>query len=127
VVQVSSSEGPTDVPLGIFEATRYGQVGVKLGAEDLLLCFTDGLEECVDERGEMRREGMLRLLTEVDHRAAQELIPELLRRVTAMSEANLSEDDDTIMLMRPNGASVSLRDNLLAPFRDLSDLVGLTP
>ena len=70
---------------------------------------------------------MLRLLTEVDHLAAQELIPELLRRVTAMSEANLSEDDVTIMLMRPNGASVSLRDNLLAPFRDLSDLVGLTP
>lgn len=70
---------------------------------------------------------MLRLLTEVDHLAAQELIPELLRRVTAMSEANLSEDDVTIMLMRPNGASVSLRDNLLAPFRYLSDLVGLTP
>ena len=41
-----------------------------------------------------------------------------------VSARNLAADDVTIALVRANGASVPLRDNLLAPMRYLSDLVG---
>lgn len=127
VEHVSSSTGPADVPLGMFERANYSQVGVKLTTDDLLLCFTDGLEECVDERGEvLGRSGIHRLVADVDHTKPGLIIPELLDRVTSMSADNLSEDDITVLLVRPNGASVPLRDNLLAPFRYLSDLAGLT-
>jgi hypothetical protein len=71
------------------------------------------------------REGLLRLVAETDSLNPSRIIPDILRRVTSMSAQNLSDDDVTIVLVRPNGASVPLQDNLLAPFRYLSDLVGL--
>ena len=123
--QAPSGPGLLDVPLGIFESAKYAQVGVKLSTEDLLLCFTDGLDECVNEQGEvLGREGLLTLVSQLGDLEPEGMIPEMLRRLTSMSEKNLSDDDVTIMLVRPNGASVPLRDNLLAPFRYLSGLIG---
>lgn len=123
--QTSSSEaGPANLPLGVFESTSYAQVRVKMTTEDLLLCSTDGLEESVDEQGEMLgRDGLLKLVTEIGRPEPDRLIPELVRRVKALCETNLTHDDVTIMLIRPNGASVPLRDNLLAPFRYLSGIL----
>ena len=119
--QVSASTGPADVPLGMFESANYSQLGIKLTTEDLLLCFTDGLEECVDERGEMLgSKGIRKLVAKIDTTTPAHIIPKLLDRVTSMCARNLSDDDVTILLVRPNGASVPLRDNLLAPFRYLS-------
>lgn len=124
--QVLSSTGPADVPLGIFESANYSQLGVRLTTEDRLLCFTDGLEECVDERGEaLGRDGILRLVAEIDPAEPDRILPELLRRVTSMNDRNLFDDDVTVLLVRPNGASVPLRDNVLAPFRYLLSLAGL--
>ena len=124
--QAASGEpGPANVPLGLFESTRYAQVGVKMTTEDLLLCFTDGLEESIDEQGELLgRDGVLKLVTEIGRPEPDRLIPELVRRIKALSETNLTQDAVTIMLLRPNGASVPLRDNLLAPLRYLSGVLG---
>lgn len=123
--QVSSTDGPSDVPLGLFESAHYGQVSVKLAPQDAVLCFTDGLAECVDERGDiLGQEGVLRLVDEAGCQDPRELIPDILRRVGSMSDKNLTGDDVTIMLIRPNCESVSLRDNLLAPFRYVSSLFG---
>lgn len=117
---------PADVPLGLFESTSYAQTRVKLTPGDLLLCFTDGLEECVDERGELLGpEGIRRLVAGNEHLEPRQIVPELVRRVTAMSGRNLTGDDVTILLIRPNGASVPMRANFLAPFRYLSNLLGL--
>jgi len=124
--QTSSASGPSDVPLGIFETAHYAQLTVGLTTDDLCFCYTDGLEECVDERGKMLgREGILTLMGETDPSEPARIIPAILRQVTAMSENNLHDDDVTILLVRSNGASVPLRDNLLAPFRYISDLIGL--
>jgi hypothetical protein len=43
-----------------------------------------------------------------------------------MNDRNLLDDDVTVLLVRPNGASVPFRDNVLAPFRYLLSLAGLT-
>ncbi len=93
--------------------------------KDLLLCFTDGLEECIDEQGAvLGQQGVLKVIREIGSVEPEQLVPELVRRVRALSPTNLTDDDVTVMLIRPNGASVPLRDNLLAPFRYLSALVG---
>lgn len=54
-----------------------------------------------------------------------QIIPGMVPEVTAMSEKNLAADDVTIVLIRPNGAPLSMRANLLAPFRYLSNLLGM--
>jgi hypothetical protein len=71
------------------------------------------------------REGVLKLVGATDTSDPAGIIPELLRQVTSMSEGNLHGDDVTIMLVKPNGASVPVHDDLLAPFRYISDLIGL--
>jgi phosphoserine phosphatase RsbU/P len=123
---VSSSTEPSDVPLGILESANYSHTKVKMTTGDLLLCFTDGLEDCVDEQGEMLgKEGVLKLVAGTNGLPPAEIIPEILRRVSLLSKKTSSEDDVTIMLVRPNGESVSLQNNLLAPFRYVSNLLGL--
>jgi sigma-B regulation protein RsbU (phosphoserine phosphatase) len=120
------SAAPADVPLGLFESTTYAKSQFKLGPNDLLLCFTDGLEECVDHRGEMLGpEGICRLVAGIEDLEPRQIVSEIVRGVTAMSEKNLTRDDVTILLVRPNGAPVPMRDNLLAPFRYLSNRLGL--
>jgi serine phosphatase RsbU (regulator of sigma subunit) len=114
----------TNVPLGMFESASYTQLGVKMSTNDLLLCYTDGLEECVDHAGEtMGRHGLARIAAGTNPDEPSTVIPEILRRLTSMSADNLSGDDVTVMLIRANGASIPLRDNLLAPFRYLRNLI----
>lgn len=114
----------SDVPLGMFESTSYTQLRVKMATGDLLLCFTDGLEECLDEVGDLvGQAGLATIVADTDPDEPGAVIPEVLRRLTSMSPNNLSGDDVTIMLVRANGASVPLRDNLLAPFRYVANLI----
>jgi len=121
-----ASAPPADVPLGLFESTTYAKTQVKLGPDDLLLCFTDGLEECVDERGEMLgSDGICRLAAGTEGLDPRQIVAKIVQGVTAMSNKNLTRDDVTILLVRPNGAPVPMRDNLLAPFRYLSNRLGL--
>ena len=88
-----------------------------------MLCYTDGLVESVDERGEMLGvEGLRQIVSELNPAEPHLLISTLVERITSLVPTNLKDDDVTIMLIRPNGASVPLRDNLLAPFRFLSNL-----
>lgn len=124
----SSAAGPCDIPLGIFETASYTQRDVQMTTDDLLLCWTDGLEECLREDGEaLGRDGLAALIAETAPDDPNAIIPEILRKVSALSPGNLSDDDVTILLIRPNGATVPWRDNVLAPFRYLRNLVAARP
>jgi sigma-B regulation protein RsbU (phosphoserine phosphatase) len=113
-----------DIPLGMFESARYTQRRIKMRTDDLLLCFTDGLEECVYETGQMvGQAGLAKIVGDANPDEPETVIPDILRQLTSMSANNLTEDDVTIMLVRANGASVPLRDNLLAPFRYVVNLI----
>jgi len=94
-------------------------------ASDDLSCDTDGLEECVNESGHILGEsGLTRRLAGGCPDAPSSVFPHILDRLRSMSPQNLDDDDVIIMLICRNGASVSPRTNLLAPFRDVSNLVG---
>ncbi len=118
--------GPTNVPLGIFEKAEYTELNVQMEAGDLLFCFTDGVDECVDASGEPLGHGGIQALVDgMRDLRPEQIIPALVQRLRALSPANLSDDDATMMIVRPNGAAVSLRNNLLAPFRYLAGLLGI--
>lgn len=114
----------TDIALGIFNETDYAQMSAKLTTDDLVLWFTDGLSEAVDEHGEMLgADGLLRVLADMTDAPPERVVSGLLERVAGMAETNLTDDDLTVILLRPNGKRVALRDNLMAPLRFVTNLV----
>jgi serine phosphatase RsbU (regulator of sigma subunit) len=51
------------LPLGLISGTAYAQTAVGLGWGDLLLLYTDGITESLNERGEeLSREGLLEMV-----------------------------------------------------------------
>lgn len=122
-----SSPGATNFPLGIVDLNEYAQFSVRLNLGDVVLCFTDSLIEARDDRGQLLGEdGLLEVVRTVDVGDPPHFIPSLLGAIEAKAAGNLTGDDVTILLFRPNGLSggVRLKDRLLAPFRVLSAAAG---
>ena len=112
---------PSNIPLGVFDSAGFSQNRLSLRTGDLVLCFTDGLYEAVGADGEMLgSDGLRRLLDQIGPTEPQQLISALVKRVKALSPQNLSEDDVSILLLRPHGETVPLRNTVLAPVRYLA-------
>lgn len=95
---------PMNLPLGIADAADYQTFDVPLQVGDLVLCYTDSLIEAYDCGGEMLgQEGLLKLARGLDPADATALIPALLDAVAAQADGNLTADDVTVLLFRPNG------------------------
>ncbi|MCR9232428.1 MAG: serine/threonine-protein phosphatase [bacterium] len=115
-----ASEVERNFPLGITVEQNYSNQSCKLGREDLMLCFTDGLLEFKQADGSLLGEaGLLRLLSQLDCSQPERLIPELLQRLDPNQERINAADDISLMLFQRNNERVSLYDNLAAPFRAL--------
>src|SRR5205085_8221494 len=101
-------EDPTDprsaanVPLGILDLTEYEQFEVSLDPGDLVLCYTDSLIESRGPDGELlgtqRLLDLVRTLHATDHKA---FIPSLLSLIERQYPNNLTEDDASVLLVRP--------------------------
>ncbi|MBN72660.1 MAG: hypothetical protein CME32_25685, partial [Gimesia sp.] len=115
-----ASEVERNFPLGITVEQNYSNQSCKLGREDLMLCFTDGLLEFKQADGSLLGEaGLLRLLSQLDCSQPERLISELLQRLDPDQERINAADDISLMLFQRNNERVSLYDNLAAPFRAL--------
>jgi len=107
-------------PLGIIDLSDYAQFDVRLKVGDLVLCYTDSLIECGDGQGELLgQQGLLDVVTRLDVSDPSTFIPSLLSAIEAKSCAELTGDDVTVLLFRPNGLAPTkpLRELLIAPFR----------
>ena len=116
-----------NIPLGILELEDYQQLDVRLEVGDLVLCYTDSLIECRGSDGQMLgTSGLIGIVRELDVSEPSSLIPRLLERIQCQAQRNLSADDVTVMLFRANGlgATVPLRQKMLAPARVMKSLVG---
>jgi serine phosphatase RsbU (regulator of sigma subunit) len=114
-----------NIPLGIDDGTEYAQFGVELAMGDFVLCHTDSLTESRGGDGEFLGEaGLLRVVEKLDVSDPAKIIPQLLERIAQLWPGNLTEDDVTALLFRPNGrgAHVPWRNKLLAPLRVLRGL-----
>jgi hypothetical protein len=117
---------PNNVPLGVFALTDYEQFDIELEAGDLVLCYTDALVESRDADGEMfGPKGLLRLVESTDIEPSEGFIQSLLDKISARFSGNLSDDDVTVMLLKPNAARprIRFRQKVGAIFRLLGSII----
>jgi phosphoserine phosphatase RsbU/P len=129
----SRDEGrsPRNIPLGILDVTDYEQFDVELDVGDLVLCYTDALIESRNGQGEMLGEdGLLKTASSLNGGPAEQLIQALLSKIAEGYAGNLSEDDVTVLLLRPSALQprIRLRNRLGAMLRMMGAIVrGLNP
>lgn len=115
-----SSGGPSNLPLGIVDLASYEQFSLRLRTGDLVLCYTDSLIESKNAAGDMLEPmGLLEIVRTLDVRDPGRLIPALNEAIRNLSPGNLTEDDVTVLLFRPNGlaAAAPFWQRALAPIR----------
>jgi len=116
-----------NVPLGVIDLVNYDQFDVQLKVGDLVLCYTDSLTESLDQNGDMLGlSGLLEVVRSIDVADSSRVIPQLMSAMRRRCGHDVSDDDLTILLLRPNGlgARVPLRDRALAPVRLMKNLLG---
>lgn len=97
--------GIRNLPLGIIEPTDYTQAAYALDPGDLVLIYTDALNEAAAPDGtQLGEEGLLALCGSVDPGAPAEFIPTLLDKVRAHRGGSDLDDDVTLLLLHHNGA-----------------------
>lgn len=122
----TADEG-ADVPWGIIDGVDYHQFAVRLRVGDLVLSYTDSLTESRDSRGELLGEaGLLERVRELGPPEPGDFLPRLLDVIGREDESNLTRDDVTCLLFRPNGLRprIPVRDLLLAPLRFVASFAG---
>lgn len=125
-ISAEMANGLANIPLGIVDITSYDQFGMRLKLGDLVLCYTDSLIEAKDEFGnQLNPEGLLEIVKSLDVSDPTEFIPALLAAIKSKHPANLTEDDVTALLFRPNSLAhrVPAKDRFMSPFRILGGLV----
>lgn len=99
-----AGSGPMNLPLGIIDVGDYETFDVPLQVGDLVLCYTDSLVESRGRDAELLgQQGLLEIVRGLDASEPATLIPRLIEAVGEQADGNLSEDDVTVLLFRPNG------------------------
>jgi sigma-B regulation protein RsbU (phosphoserine phosphatase) len=98
-----------DLPLGLIAGTEYTQTAVQLAPDDLLLLYTDGVSEAMDDRGEQL--GLDRLLqmsaglpTDSAAAAGEALLADLAR----FRRSEPASDDETVVALYRHSGSGKL-------------------
>lgn len=90
-----------NVPIGVEKTTTYGSDRFVLGAEDILVLYTDGVVETMNKNG--RQYGM-RSLTTLLHKhhalEAKEIAQKVASDLEAFSEGSRQHDDQTVLVMK---------------------------
>ena len=114
-----NATGLSDFPLGMLDEMEYGEIGIDATPGDLLVFYTDSLIESRNTAGEMLGpNGLLGLISSLDATRPSELIPALLARIAQIQPENLTDDDVTVLVVRPTGTgqTIPLRNRLKAPW-----------
>lgn len=106
--QMSPADAPENLPLGILDLSDYTTFDVSLRTDDLVLCYTDALVESRDAQGELLgQEGLMQIVQTVPVGEPRVFIEQVLDAIEAKSQGNLSKDDVSVLLFRPNGQGLS--------------------
>jgi sigma-B regulation protein RsbU (phosphoserine phosphatase) len=123
----NSSGEISDTPLGVVDQAAYGQLNTRLQRGDMVLSFSDAVTESQDtESRQLGEAGVLRLVRELKVQRAEDVIPALVERITALDENNLAQDDVTLLLAQATGSGPPLKNSLISPFRFLGRVTDRT-
>jgi sigma-B regulation protein RsbU (phosphoserine phosphatase) len=89
------------LPIGLLPGTEYEEEALVLDSGDLLVCFSDGLSEAMNEHGEMWRESEIEaILCENQELSAREIIDRLVAAADAFAGAAEQADDMSVVALR---------------------------
>jgi len=95
----------TGLPLGLIPGTHYSQTGFQLGPQDLLILYTDGLLETMNELGEeLGFEGLMDIARVLPVGAPADMGAAMLELVHRFSAGGTAADDETLMVLRCNAS-----------------------
>ncbi len=90
-----------DLPLGLIAGTDYTQIAVRLGRGDLILIYTDGVTESVnDASAELGYDGLLALAQSLPVHEPAQVGPALLTALTRFRGASQPFDDLTVIVLQ---------------------------
>lgn len=90
-----------DLPLGLIPGTAYSQTAVRLGSNDILVLYTDGITEATDEAGnELGQEGLLGLVRGLPPASPGVLGEALVSAVETFRGRAPRRDDETVIVLR---------------------------
>jgi sigma-B regulation protein RsbU (phosphoserine phosphatase) len=96
-----------DLPLGLIAGTSYSQTAVQLEPDDLLLMYTDGINESYDESGaQLGLERLLSIARSLPTESAVAAGKELLAAVARFRGAAPPADDETVVALQRRAGRV---------------------
>lgn len=91
----------TGVAVGALEDAKYEQQEVALSSGDVVVLYTDGITEAVNDREEMFDVSRLvEIIRRTGHLSSQEIVNEIIGAVTTFSENQPQFDDITLMVVK---------------------------
>jgi len=88
-------------PVGLIDSADYEQADIRLESGDLLACFSDGITEARNSRGEMWEEDDIdKILRDNRHKNSTEILGKLIEAADDYMGAAEQADDITIVLLR---------------------------
>jgi len=89
------------IALGVIDEVNLQSVKVDLKPGDVLVLYTDGVTEAINDKDEeFGEERLLQVITETRSRPAQEIMDRILAAITAFAGDRPQYDDITIMVLR---------------------------
>jgi len=97
-VRLLKAEG---IALGVIDEVDLQSVKVALKPGDVLVLYTDGVTEAINNKEEIfGEERLLRIISENRHRPAQEIMDQILAGICAFAGDQPQFDDITLMVLR---------------------------
>jgi sigma-B regulation protein RsbU (phosphoserine phosphatase) len=91
----------TGIAVGALEDAKYEQQEIALSPGDLVVLYTDGITEAVNDRDEMFDvTRLIEIIRKNGNRPAQEIVNEIIGSVSAFSENQPQFDDITLMVVK---------------------------
>jgi serine phosphatase RsbU (regulator of sigma subunit) len=94
--------GPTGIPLGMLEGSKYGEEERRFEPGDVLVLYSDGVTECMHKGqmyGEDRLEALVRTLAR-GGASARQVCDAILEDVRAFAHGGPYSDDVTVLVVR---------------------------
>jgi sigma-B regulation protein RsbU (phosphoserine phosphatase) len=99
----SHGERPAGLPLGLFADVTYDRLVRKQKSGDLIVLYSDGVNEAIDPAGnELGRNGLMNMVRTAESSSAEALGTQLASALRAFRGDREALDDETIIVMRSN-------------------------
>jgi sigma-B regulation protein RsbU (phosphoserine phosphatase) len=94
------SKEVADLPLGLIPGTPYSQTAVQIGAGDLIVLYTDGVTDSIDDSGaHLDQKGLLTLAQCVPLASASETGQALIELLDTFRGVVPPNDDETVVVL----------------------------